>query len=61
MNGWGRRRRRRSDGDGEGALLLLLLLFFFSSFSVASFSMVEFLDFFLHYFNKISSLPVLGS
>jgi hypothetical protein len=23
--------------------------------------MVEFLDFFLHYFNKISSLPVLGS
>jgi len=41
---WERRRRRRirrSDGDGEGALLLLLLLFFFSSFSVASFSMVE--------------------
>ncbi len=36
-----RRRRRRSDGDGEGALLLLLLLFFFSSFSVASFSMLE--------------------
>jgi hypothetical protein len=36
-----RRRRRTSDGDGEGALLLLLLLFFFSSFSVASFSMVE--------------------
>jgi hypothetical protein len=41
-----RRRRRSSDGDGEGDLLLLLLLFFFSSFSVASFSMVEFLEFF---------------
>jgi hypothetical protein len=36
-----RERRRTSDGDGEGALLLLLLLFFFSSFSVASFSLVE--------------------
>jgi hypothetical protein len=41
-----------ADGDGEGALLLLL--FFFSSFSLASFSMVEIYWFFSPY-NSIKS------